>query len=405
MGFKFKNDKMHFRKIFIILCLIFLVSASSAQDPYFYTHPGLDWFTFETEHFIVHFHQGTERTARIVAKIAEDIHDPVTQLYKFDPPEKIHFIIKDTDDYSNGGAFFFDNKIEIWAQNLDYIMRGTRNWLRDVITHEYSHMISIMKMIKSSRTVPYGFLQIFGYEEERRKDVVRGFPNTIVSYPISSINLPVWFAEGVAQYQAPPAQFDYRDPNREMVIRDRTIHDQILTYDDMGVFGKTSHGNESAYNLGYAYVDWLCKTFGDSILENISEINSKWGTFTFDKAIREATNTEPDSLYKMWVSHLKEDYNKKLSRIMLNEVKGEQVDVTGFSNLYPVWSPDGSKIAYISNGNNDYFSQNSLIVYDRETKSKKFYRKCYKFIPFMVSKRQISGLFQTNRCALAQFHL
>lgn len=359
------------RKSLLVLILILLISSLRAQDPYFYTHPELEWFTFETEHFFVHFHQGTERTARIVGKIAEDIHGPVTQLYQFDAPEKIHFIIKDTDDYSNGGAFFFDNKVEIWAENLDYVMRGTRNWLRDVVTHEYTHMISIMKMTKSSRTVPYGFFQFFGYERERRKDVVRGFPNTIVSYPIASINIPVWFAEGTAQYQASPAKFDYRDPNREMIIRDRVIHDEILTYGEMGVFGKTSHGNESAYNLGYAYVDWLCTIYGDSILEKISDYNSKWGTITFDQAIREATQTDPDSLYNSWKLYLAEKYNSKLSRIVANELKGQAIERTGFSNLYPVWSPDGTKIAYISNQNNDYFSQNSLIVYDRTKKTKK----------------------------------
>ena len=98
------------------------------------------------------------------------------------------------------------------------------------------------------------FLQYFDYEPERRKDVVRGFPNTIVSYPISSISIPVWFAEGVAQRQVQDARFDYRDPNREMIIRDRIIHDQLLSYPEMGVFGKNSHGNESAYNLGFSFV-------------------------------------------------------------------------------------------------------------------------------------------------------
>ena len=134
------------RFVLAVTALIIFIPPLMAQDPYFYSHPELDWYTFETEHFIIHFHQGTQRTANIVAKIAEEIYGPVTRLYQFEPEDKIHFVIKDTDDYSNGGAFFFDNKIEIWAENLDYVMRGTRNWLRDVVTHEYTHMISIMKM-------------------------------------------------------------------------------------------------------------------------------------------------------------------------------------------------------------------------------------------------------------------
>ena len=143
----------------LTLFFVYQVSTSSGQDPFQYNHPELEWSTFETEHYFVHFHQGTQRTAELVGKIAEDIYIPVTKLYDYEPSGKIHFIIKDTDDYSNGAAYFFDNKIEIWAQNLDYIMRGTKNWLRDVVTHEFVHMISIQKSINSGTLS--GSLRIF----------------------------------------------------------------------------------------------------------------------------------------------------------------------------------------------------------------------------------------------------
>ena len=346
------------------------LSISYGQDPFAYNHPELDWKTFETEHYFVHFHQGTRRTAELVGKIAEDIYMPVTSLYDYQPSGKIHFIIKDTDDYSNGGAYFFDDKVEIWSQNLDYIMRGTKNWLRDVVTHEFIHMIQIQKSIKTSKTIPYGFLQYFDYEPERRKDVVRGFPNTIVSYPISSISIPVWFAEGVAQRQVQDARFDYRDPNREMIIRDRIIHDQLLSYPEMGVFGKNSHGNESAYNLGFSFVKYLCERFGDEILEKISEQSSKLGVLTFDLALKNASGFSAEDLYNDWKLGLEQSYNEKLRLIYENEVKGEAIEEDGFANLHPVWSPDGTKIAYISNKGNDSFSQNRIIIYDVEKQTK-----------------------------------
>jgi Tol biopolymer transport system component len=356
--------------IILILVIIFQISSSQGQDPFAYNHPELNWSTFETEHYYVHFHQGTRRTAELVGKIAEDIYEPVTNLYDYQPSGKIHFIIKDTDDYSNGGAYFFDNKVEIWSQNLDYIMRGTKNWLRDVVTHEFTHMIQIQKSIKTSKTVPYGFFQYFDYEPERRKDVVRGFPNTIVSYPISSIAIPVWFAEGVAQQQNNNARYDYRDPNREMIIRDRIINHKMLSYAEMGVFGKNSQGNESAYNLGFAFVKYLCERFGENVLEKISEESSKLSVLTFDKALENATGISADELYTDWKSGLEQVYKEKLSRISQNEVKGTAVEEEGFANLHPVWSPDGKKIAYISNKGNDSFSQNRIVIYDVEKQSK-----------------------------------
>ena len=354
----------------IVFLLVLSAASVFAQEPGSFTEPGLIWNSFETPHFTVHFHQGTKRTAFLVGKIAEDIYPSITGLYNHRPEGKIHFIIRDTDDYSNGGAFFFDNKIEIWAENLDYVMRGTRNWLRDVVTHEFTHMVSIQAMIKTSRTVPYGFFQWFGYEPERRRDVVRGFPNTIVSYPISSINIPVWFAEGTAQYQAPGAHFDYRDAHREMILRDRVMHDELLTYQDMGVFGKTSLGNESAYNQGFAFVKFLADRFGPDVLRRIAENNSRIGTFTFNQALEQGTGVQADSLYAQWKQHLIEIYSKRLVEIIPHEVKGTPVETDGFSNLYPVWSPDGEKIAYISNKGNDYFSQNRLIVVDRQSGNK-----------------------------------
>ena len=148
-----RDFKKFYTVFWIFVFVVFLNLPASAQFSE-YSHPELNWQSFDTEHFTFHFHQGTKRTAFAAAKIAEDIYLPVTTLYNYQPSDKIHFIIKDTDDYSNGAAYFFDDKVEIWSQNLDYIMRGTKNWLRDVVTHEFIHMIQIQKSIKTSKTVP-----------------------------------------------------------------------------------------------------------------------------------------------------------------------------------------------------------------------------------------------------------
>lgn len=363
---------MNFKKLKItlgLLVILNLMSPGFAQDEH--NHPELDWQTFETEHFYVHFHLGTERTALLVAKIAEDIYRPVTELYRYKPAVKIHFIIKDTDDYSNGGAYFFDDKIEIWAENLDYIMRGTKNWLRDVVTHEFTHMIQIQSSLKFPKYLPYGFFQFFGYEPERRTDVVRGFPNVLVSYPLASVNIPVWYAEGVAQHQATGARFDYRDPNREMILRDRVIHGQMLTYNEMGVFGKNSHGNESAYNLGFAFVNYISDRFGEQVISDISNYNSEFWNLTFEQSIKQATGLSSHELYSDWLSALETDYKNRLSSIRAGEVSGKLIESEGFANLYPVWSPNDKQIAYISNKGYDSFGQNGLYIFNTETGEKK----------------------------------
>jgi Tol biopolymer transport system component len=365
------NRNITRKNIFVLLLLSIFFIYTPLFAQFESSHPELEWQTFDTEHFQFHFHQGTKRTAFTAAKIIEDIYPAVTDLYDFKPEDKIHVIIKDTDDYSNGGAYFFNNKMEIWTTNLDYVMRGTKNWLRDVMTHEFTHMVSIQKTIKTNLSFPYGFFQWFGYEKEQRKDVVRGFPNLLVTYPLSSISMPVWFAEGVAQQQGSYARFDYRDPHREMIIRDRILNDQLLTYNEMSVFGKTSHGNESSYNLGFSFSKYLADRFGEKILSDITRISSKWSSYTFNGVLEEATGIPVDQLYSNWKDSLTQVYRARTKIISQNEQKGKAVETKGFSNLYPVLSPDASKIAYVSNKGHDYFSQSSLIVYDRKNHEKK----------------------------------
>ena len=63
-----------------------------------FNHPDLDWYTFETNHFIIHYHEETERSAREAANIAENIYFQITSYYEFEPYSKTHIIIKDIND-------------------------------------------------------------------------------------------------------------------------------------------------------------------------------------------------------------------------------------------------------------------------------------------------------------------
>ena len=103
-----------------------------------YVRRDLTWYTIESEHFLVHFHSdstgnGSSRTARVVAEVAEDVFESITELYDYRPDQKVSFILKDYEDYSNGAAYFLDNVIEIWAPALNTPFRGEHNWLRNVI--------------------------------------------------------------------------------------------------------------------------------------------------------------------------------------------------------------------------------------------------------------------------------
>lgn len=351
----------------IILMLLSGIILAQDEAP----HSELEWFTIETEHFYVHYHRGAERTAQLTAKIAEEIYSPVTSLYNHKPDQKVSWIIKDYDDYSNGATYFYDNKIEIWATSMDFDLRGTHNWLRNVITHEFTHIIQIQTSMKFGRRVPAFYFQWLGYEAERRPDVLYGYPNVIVSYPISGFVVPAWFAEGTAQFNRAELEYDFWDTHRDMILRMYALDGNMLSWEGMSVFGKTSLGNESSYNAGFALVSYIAYKYGANKVVEISRSLSSLTEYSIDGAIKRAIGINGETLYNEWRRSLEKEYNSKVESIRKNLVEGERIADVGFGNFYPTFSPDGKKIAYVSNKEADYFFLSSLYIYDLETKQEK----------------------------------
>jgi len=365
-----KLDSIFF--LFIVLLLI-----NNANDLAFAqesaNHPELEWQTIETDHFFVHYHNGTERTAREVAKIAEYVFPTITKLYHHVPDQKVTFVIRDHDDYSNGASYFYDNKIELWAPALDFEFRGIHPWLWNVVTHEYTHLVQIQTLMKFGRKVPSIYLQWLGYERERRPDILYGYPNVLVSYPISGFVLPSWFAEGVAQYNSPELEYDYWDSHRDMILRMAVLKGTLLSWNEMGVFGKNSLGNESAYNAGFSLVQYIADEYGVGSLKKISRELSKVQRLTIDEAIYKVLGKNGNELYEEWKSKKFAQYTRVADSLQAQEIQGSVIEGEGFGNVYSAFSPDGKWIAYISNKNMDYLSLSSIYLYDRNTGKKKIF--------------------------------
>ncbi len=340
-----------------------------AQDEFI--QPELNWETIETPHFVVDYYPGEERTAQIVAKIAEEIYGPLTKLYKHEPDQKVTFVIWDNDDYSNGETYFFDNKINIWATSLDFDLRGTHNWLRNVITHEFTHEIQMNTATKFGRHFPAFYLQWLGYESERRPDVLYGYPNTVVSYPVSGIVIPAWFAEGVAQYNIPHLHYDYWDTHRDMILREYVLNHKMFTLDEMGGFGKTSLGNESTYNAGFAFVHYLATKYGPDVLQKLSVAMRDVNAVSINHAFEKVLGRSADDVYSEWKSFLEKTYSAKTDAIVKSLHAGKIISDVGFANLFPVYSPDGRSLAYCSNKGYDFFGTSSIYVRNLESNTEK----------------------------------
>ncbi len=328
------------------------------------TDPSLNWKTISTEHFDVHYHEGTEWTARQIAAIAEEIHPYITGLYQYDPG-RVNFIVKDTEDYANGATYYYDNKIEIWATNLEFGFRGTTQWLRNVVTHEYTHMVSIQAAMKMPRRIPALYFQLIDFEDEKRPDVLYGYPDIIASYPYAGAAVPPWFAEGTAQYQSPSKQTDCWDTHRDMILRSAVLEDKMLSYDDMGFFGHGSMGNEEIYDHGYGLVRYIAMTYGPEAIEKITAELGGFTRLSIDGALKKVTGKGDRELYADWQDYLRARYAGQAAGVNSNPREGRVLSDHGYLSIYPSFSPDGARVAFLSNKGSDY-SRTDLYLVDRD---------------------------------------
>ncbi len=348
------------RSVFMILLV--LPTLTLAQG--WYNHPELDWQTLETEHFIIHFHQGTERSAREAGIVAEKAYGPITTIYQYEPDSKTHLIIQDTDDYSNGAAYYYDNKIVIWALPLDFDLRGSHRWMQNVISHEFTHIVQIESAMKFPRHIPGIYFQYMGYEKEKRDDVLYGFPNRIISYPLPGTAIPPWLAEGTAQHMYKEAKFDFWDSHRDMILRDKSMHNEVFSLADMNTFGKKGFGNECTYDHGFAFVEYLVNRFGEDVLHRISQSLKKPYNYSIRKALKDATGRDGLLLHSDWEEQMYQNYSQELATVSGHEVKGFILESEGTTNVHPVWAPDAKRFAFLSNRDNDYFGQTDLFIYN-----------------------------------------
>jgi len=341
---------------FLIILLMMLlhvglmaqVSPSSVGFPY--NH--LPWFTIEGEHFLIHYQEGSEKTAAETSIIAHQIYGPITELYDVEPDRKVSIILRDREDYANGAAYFFDDKIDIWIPPLDTPLRGTHQWLRNVITHEFTHIVQMGASMKRSPTIQSIYFQWLSYEDVRRPDVLYGSPKGIITHPFSTVSIPAWFSEGTAQFMRENIFYDYWDTHRDMILRMNILEDKTLSFEEMGDFSsKNSLEREMVYNHGFDFTRYLTEEYGEKVIGELSRESAN-GSNNFGNVMKSVTGIDGQDLYNRWIEDRKKKYNKQVQNLANHEIK--PVAENGFFNFYPQYDPQGNTFAYLTNRDRDY---------------------------------------------------
>jgi Tol biopolymer transport system component len=295
-----------------------------------------DWKFIETEHLRIYFYQGGEMLADFTASVGENSLLYLKKDMMYMPSSKINLIVYNSHSHfeetnvmggipeESVGGFteFFKNRVVVPYQG---------NWeeFRHVIHHELTH--AIMNQL-----------------------LFRGNYQAIVT-GLSKMNMPLWFIEGIAEYQSRGGW----DSESDQTIRDAVYNDYI---------GNVYYlNNYMAYKGGQSLFKYIADTYGSKkigeILRGINVIRS------VEDAFLDAIGTNFVDLSKNWHRWLKTKYWSTLIQTdepgaVATKLSDHEKWGNGINNS-PVISPDGKKIVFLSN-KSDYFDIYLVRTFDGE---------------------------------------
>ena len=333
--------KFKIKSIFAV-CTALLAGTASAAG-FYGNQSDIKWKTAGTEHFQFIYPTEYSTHAAKVSAYAEAVYDSVTSRYN-KPLPRISAVLNNA-LYSNGSAIPSENALNLWLTNWDFKIRSSHGWISDVVTHEFSHLVSIES---GSKIVPnlYGFQFSYTdyYNERTRTDFLTMIPFTLQ---------PLWFAEGTAQYESSRMGFDAWDTHRDMLLRTAALNDSLMTLPYMHEFSDNSLLAElGPYTQGFSLVLYIAKHYGDDAIPKIWHELGKPYRATLNGAIKSVLGISEQQLYDNWKKEITEHYQAQKDSLG-TLVEGIKITKDAFWQDFPVVS--GKNIYGISNFGGPWF--------------------------------------------------
>ncbi len=303
--------------------------------------PRLSWYTLETDHFAVHFSSPSrlddDRTAlaQEVADICEEVYTAVTPVAGWAPRSRVQVIIADFYDYLNGWAAPFpDNTITVIPTPPGRDLGRSNNWLRNLILHEYSHVVAMDRV----RGLAAGLRSVFGR-------VI--LPNALA---------PAWLHEGYATYNE--TRFSsggrLRSTEYDMMARAAADVGRLLPVDRCGSYELQRYPGG---NAPYLYGSWLHR-YGagqtdPDVWERYNRSRSA-GLPYFENW--HARRTFGRAIYRLWdetQQELKRHASAVSSRLG-KTTRLKQLTDEGNLTSSPLWSRSGKELYYLSRTGREY---------------------------------------------------
>jgi len=178
-----------------------------AQDAIFgknkVQYKNFEWYFVQSSHFDVYFTEGGESLAEFTADAAESAYNSINKSFRYRITNRIPIVVYNShNDFqqTNVVSTYLEEGIggvtELFKNRIVLPFEGDYKKFRHVIHHELVHAV-INDMF-------YG-----------------GSIQSIIANNIT-LQLPLWFNEGLAEYEALKW-----DANSDMFLRDATIHEDL----------------------------------------------------------------------------------------------------------------------------------------------------------------------------------
>ncbi len=125
----------------VMILVTSLLQATGAWMMSGRTHPELKWYTIETDHFDVHYHDGIRDIAVKGASIAEQIRPILMKQMGLDTLRRLDIAFTTEDEIGNAFATP-GNYIIMWVDQNDMALwTGDEKWMKTIIAHELQHLV------------------------------------------------------------------------------------------------------------------------------------------------------------------------------------------------------------------------------------------------------------------------
>ena len=277
-----------------------------------------DWYFIKTEHFDIYFTGQGKEIAEFTSHAAEDALAAICKNLDYTLNNRISLVVYNshndfqetntTNSYLSQGVGGFT---EPFKNRVIFPFEGSYKKFRHVIHHELVHAVM--------RDMLYG-----------------GTIQNIIARNIT-LQLPHWYHEGMAEYLSTGWE-----TNTDMFIRDAIMHENLPDINRLtGYYG---------YRGGQSVMAYIARTYG---LEKLGEILHKTQqTGSLEGGLQASIGLKLDELNERWKKYYKKEYWPEIGyrkdpeeiakRLTDNEESG------GFYNTSPALSPQGDKIAFIS---------------------------------------------------------